>query len=279
MPDERDMALLRHRAEMPLIYASFGITMLAAILALLATFSEEGQAIVAGSELADEISSALLIAPFMPLFILGSKYFAAAKARANGVKVGPDQFPELHSLYLKIARALEMEWVPELYVVNGNGVVNAYALSCNTRRNYVVLHAEIACLIERSPQVVEFVLAHELGHHKLKHVSLFRILLQIVPGFLVLPQRALSRAQEYSADRVAVHACGTCSSSIGLLAVGPLLEHRVNHEAFLAQAAAEERSVFVRLVHWLSSHAVNTKRLQAISQIEQFGFGRHGRLF
>lgn len=264
---------------MPLVYISLWMTILFIAAAAAITLSSDISASIGNEDVVNQASMALLVAPIMPIFILLSKYFAAAKARSSGVKVGVNQFPELYSRYVEIARKLKMDLVPELYVVNGNGVVNAYALSCNTRRNYIVIHSEIAWLIDRRPEVVEFVLAHELGHHKLKHVSLFRVLLQIVPGFLVLPQRALSRAQEYSADRVAVHACGDCSSSIGLLAVGPVLEHRINHQAYLEQAELEERSIFARLVHWLSSHAVNTKRLQAIRQIEEHGFGRHGRLF
>lgn len=275
-----DNARLRHRAEIPLLIVSTLITVIVFACAVTVTLSSElqRQLGLAGDQLEKAMVVAAL-APIMPFIILFVKFFGAAKARANGVKVGPNQFPTLYNRYQALAERIQVSPVPDLYVVNGNGVVNAYALSCNSRRTYVVVHSEIARLIDCSPQVVDFVLAHELGHHKLGHVSLVRNLLQIIPGILVLPGKAFIRAQEYSADRVAVSACGACSKSIGLLAVGPLLENQVNSEAYYSQAMDEDRSWFVRMVHWISDHAVNTKRLKAIVQMERNGLDAHGDMF
>lgn len=80
-------------------------------------------------------------------------------------------------------------------------MVNAFALECNRRQRYVVIHAEIAMLMPTAPEIVEFVLAHELAHHKLRHVSLWRLAIGVVPQSLVLPGLATTRAQEYSAAR------------------------------------------------------------------------------
>lgn len=275
----KNIGQLRHRGEIPLQAVSLVLTVLVLAGALVLMLDPELPLALGLSGSMEEISGLVFFAPLMPLLIFFTRLYTAAIARANGVRVGPDQFPELHRRYHAIAEQLGMSAVPALYVINGNGVVNAYALSCNSRRKYVVIHAEIAHLIDRRPEVVEFVLAHELGHHKLGHVSLFRILLQVIPGFLVLPQRAAIRAQEYSADRVAASVCNGCPQVMGLLAVGPYLEQQVNVEAYDRQAAEEERSWFVRLVHWMSDHAVNTKRLRALRQIEKHGFDAHGALF
>lgn len=270
---------LRHRAEMPLLYLCVLISVLVLAGSAALVLAPDVTATLGLGALAEDATGIVVFAPLVPFAVILAKFYTAATARANGIKVGPEQFPEIYRQYLALAEKIGVAPVPELYVINGNGVVNAYALSCNARRNYVVLHAEIAMLNEKRPQVVDFVLAHELGHHKLHHVSLFRILVNIIPGFMVLPQRAAIRAQEYSADRVAMHACGSCTESMGLLAVGPFLEHRVNIDAYARQADEEDKSWFVRLVHWLSDHAVNTKRLRALRLIEQHGFDRHGSMF
>jgi len=277
--NERATVDLRHKAEMPLFYMCTAITGLVLAAAAALAFEPEMVAGMGLESLVEDATGLVALAPLVPIVIFFTKFYTAAKARANGVKVGPEQFPEIHQRYLAIAEKIGMANIPELYVVNGNGVVNAYALSCNARRSYVVLHAEIAMLSQTRPQVVDFVLAHELGHHKLNHVSLFSILVKIIPGFLVLPQRAAVRAQEYSADRVAMSACGKCADSIALLAVGPHMEHRVDIDAYARQAEHEEKSWFVRIVHWMSDHAVNTKRLRALRQIEAHGFDNHGSMF
>jgi len=272
-------AQLRHRAEMPLLAVSALFTMLTLGVMLILTLSPQLQHDLDMGGAMEDISGPLVAAPFLPFIILFGKYLMAARARANGVKVGPDQFPLLHQRYLDLVQKLEMAHAPDLYVVNGNGVVNAYALSCNSRRKYIVIHAEIAWLLDRSPEVVDFVLAHELGHHKLKHVTLLRNLLLVIPNITVVLGKAAIRAQEYSADRVAISACGGCSQAIGLLAVGPHLQHQVNPEAHFQQALVEDRSWFIRMTHWVSDHAVNTKRLKAIRLIEQHGFDAHGDMF
>lgn len=280
MHNELTLAQLRHRAERPLIALSLLLTIVVLAIAALITFSVDVQhALKLPPAQVDDVAAMIALAPVMPLTIAISKLYMAAKVRANGVKAGPNQFPELFEKYKSLAEKIGVSKIPDLYVINGNGIVNAFALSCNSRRNYVVVHAEIARLSDTSPEVVDFVMAHELGHHKLRHVSLFRNLLQVIPSFLVLPGRALSRAQEYSADRVAVSVCSSCVSGMGLLTVGPYMENRLNVEAYREQVISENGSWFVRFVHWFSDHAVNVKRAKAIIDLEERGFERHGSIF
>lgn len=203
----------------------------------------------------------------------------AAGVRAKSVRVGPRQFPELHARYLALAERIGVAHVPSLYVVNGNGVVNAYAFSCNKRHGYVVLHSEIAQLLHRAPQIVDFVMAHELSHHRLNHVSLWRMLIGVIPGVLFLPGTATTRAQEYSADRLALSACPGTGDAASLLAVGPLMAADVNSEAWLEQCSEDDRSWLIRLQNILSDHAVLTKRYKALKDLEAHGMSRHGQMF
>ncbi len=171
---------LRHRWEMPLIYLSGFLTFGALLIAiLLNALGEEMLSSAMGEDagpLLEQANTAFAIL-LLPIFIFVYRFYMAALAKANAVRVGPNQFPEIWDMYGRLAAALNMEAVPKLYVTNGNGVVNAYALSCNSRHKYVVIHSEVAILMKDAPRAVEFVLAHELAHHKLKHVSLWRIII------------------------------------------------------------------------------------------------------
>ena len=228
---------------------------------------------------ARDFSESLMLILIAPLGFYIYRFYMAAKARADAILVGPQQFPELHAMYQDLAQRLDMPNPPKLYVTNGNGVVNAYALECNRRYRYVVIHAEIAMMLPTAPDVVEFVLAHELAHHKLRHVSLWRLVIGMVPNLLVVPGLTTTRAQEYSADRVAMAVCPNHASAMRLLVVGPWMANGVNPEAWLEQCNAEHREWMVRLANTLSSHAVMVKRFKALRDIEDKGFDAQGEMF
>lgn len=274
-------SLVRHRWEMPLIWLSAAMTLAVLVFAVLAVTGALPDDLLAALEGEDgyDFLSILGFAIAAPALFYVVRFFMAAGIRANSIKVGPSQFPELHARYLTLAERIGVKHLPALYVVNGNGVVNAYALSCNKRYGYVVLHSEIAQTMHSAPHVVDFVLAHELAHHKLNHVSLWRMLIALVPNTLYLPGLATTRAQEYSADRMALCACPGSGDGVSILAAGPILAPHVNPEAWLEQCHEDDRSWLIRLHNILSDHAVLTKRYKALKDIETHGLSRHGQMF
>ncbi|WP_374423267.1 M48 family metallopeptidase [Paracoccus sp. (in: a-proteobacteria)] len=279
-----DFTRYRHRWEMPLIWVSAVVTVATVLLGLAIIAVDQGTVL---NDALGEDSATLLrefpgyfyILLIAPVAIYAYRFYVAAQSRANAILVGPRQFPELFATYQELGRRLEMPYLPRLYVINGNGVVNAFALECNRRHNYVVIHAEIAMLFSTAPDVVEFVLAHELGHHKLRHVSLWRAVIAIVPGATVVLGQATTRAQEYSADRIALAVCPGTANATRLLAVGPWMESGVDPDAWLEQCQAEHREFWVRISQAMSSHAVMVKRYKALREIERDGFSAQGEMF
>ena len=274
---------LRHRWEMPLIYLSgiltFGTLFLAMFLNGIGEEALESMIGDSAGPLVEKANTAFLILT-MPIFVFVYRFYMAAVAKANAVRVGPNQFPEIWNMYCKLGIALDMNVLPKLYVTNGNGVVNAYALSCNTRNKYVVIHSEIAILMENTPQAVEFVLAHELAHHKLDHVSLWRSFLLFIPNLLIPLGTSTIRAQEYSADRVAHSLCKhSHQEAMNLLSVGPWIHGEINEEAWKEQCAHERSEFFVRIANIFSNHAVLVKRSKALHDIEREGPDAHGDMF
>lgn len=269
----------RHRWEMPLIWLSVIVTLATFLIGLALLTMDEA---ILRDILEEETDTVLDLAAYAPMLLVLPaivfvyRYFMAAQARANGLRVGPRQMPELWEMYRRLGERMGMRYLPRLYVTNGNGVVNAYALSCNVRVGYVVVHSEIALLLPTQPEAVEFVLAHELAHHRLRHVSLWRIVAAVIPNFVVPLGLSATRAQEYSADRLALAACGHHEKAMKLLAAGPWMVGDVNAEAWDEQCADERGEFFVRAANVMSSHAVLVKRYKALQDIQAKGFCCHG---
>lgn len=130
---------------------------------------------------------------------------------ASAVRVDERQFPSLHYLLRDVARVLDVDDVPEMYVVN-NPVPNAMTIGMD--RPIIRLNSALVDLLEE--EELRFVIAHELGHavsgHALYQTLLQRLLrasnlLNVVPlGALglrgiVAALYEWSRKAELSADR------------------------------------------------------------------------------
>ncbi len=282
--DPRHFTRFRHRWEMPMIWLSAFITIVAlfAGVGVMVVDVDGGLDQMVGTDNATMLrdwSGVAILLLAAPIFIYIYRFYLIAGEKAGAIRVGPNQFPELWALYQDLGQRLDMHPLPRLYVANGNGVVNAFALECNRRNRYIVMHAEIVMLLPTAPDVVEFVLAHEMSHHKLHHVSLWRAVIGIVPGMLLPVGQATTRAQEYSADRLAMAVCPNHANSLRLLSIGPWLVNNVDPEAWLEQAEQEHREWMIRAAQAMSSHAVGIKRYKALRDIEKHGFSVHGEMF
>lgn len=273
---------LRHRWEMPLIWISFLVTVSGIMFGAWALTLDEATMQTyfgeSSQSVADAASFAVMVL-ILPIGMFFYRFYMAAKAKANAIRVGPNQLPKLWELYQELGKKLQMERLPKLYVTNGNGVVNAYALSCNTRHKYIVLHSETVMAMAEAPEIVEFVLAHEMAHHKLGHVSLWRIAIGLIPDVLVPLGISTTRAQEYSADRVAKSVCDHDHHAMKLLAIGPWMHGDVDSEAWLEQCEEDRKELFVRFANVMSNHAVMSKRYKALRDIDTGGFEKHGDMF
>ena len=83
-----------------------------------------------------------LIGPLIVLFLIGLSIFAhllsMASIRVNSVKVGPNQFREIWEAVSKISRTMGLKKVPDLYIMQAGGELNAFATRLITRRILVI---------------------------------------------------------------------------------------------------------------------------------------------
>src|SRR5262245_40383028 len=64
--------------------------------------------------------------------VLGIFFFVmhlafVAHVRGNGVRVGPNQFPEVHAAVEDLSRRMGIKKAPEAYLIQGGGMLNALA--------------------------------------------------------------------------------------------------------------------------------------------------------
>lgn len=162
------------------------------------------------------------VAAFLLFYLFAQSAFIS-HIRGGGVRITKDQFPDLHRQLEDASRKLGMEKVPEAYLLNSNGVLNAIA----TRflwRNFLILYADVVNGLEDRPGAVSFYIGHELGHIARGHLTWGPIL---APGkCLPLAGYAYRRAQEYTCD---LHGLACCS------------EHEDAQRALVMLAAGKRR--------------------------------------
>ena len=266
---------LRHRAEMPLVWtsAAVGVVAIAAWAALVVWLvivpSPTGLAenvrdffVGDGATTGGRI---LLTVPLLPLILWGARALLYAKMRASAVQMSPTQFPEGYRMVVEAAERFGLRRVPDAYVLLGNGKVNAFAAGHGFRR-FVVIHSDLFEVggSARDPEALRFIISHEVGHLAAGHVSFWRLLVSQAASSVPLLGKALSRSQEYTADNHGYDVSPTgVPGLVGLLGAGKYLGAQVGLHA-TADRAAHEQGFWVHIVQWTSTHPILTWRAHAL---------------
>lgn len=167
--------------------------------------------------------------------------------KGNAIKVSVEQFPDIYQAHVQCCKKLEMNTQPDIYLLNGGGILNAFATHF-LGRNFVVLYSNIVDAMESHPDAINFYLGHELGHIKRKHIKWGAFLAPA--SILPLLGSAYSRAHEYTCDMHGRACCDNPESALfGLvaLAAGDKRWKQVNMNEYLTQA--NQSSGF-----WMSFH-------------------------
>ncbi|MBW3085005.1 Protease HtpX [Austwickia sp. TVS 96-490-7B] len=267
----------RHRAEVPMLITGGILT--ATVIPLLIAFLLTDQAIP------EWLMGALagLSAPFLAwAALIRWNYW---KTIANGVEITPRQLPEVYQVYSELAQemgfgdAAGLNAIPQLYVVNGNGTINAFASKCALSKAYIVINSDLLDLATMygDYHALRFVMAHELGHIRCRHVSLWRLLLIPVASLLYVNQ-SITRAQEYTADRVASYYVPDGAEAMIALYAGKHVSRYIDMDAYFESVQRHEVSWWLRIVNLFADHAVGFRRLDALRQTRTRGWDVHGRM-
>lgn len=168
---------------------------------------------------------------------------------AASVLVGENQLPHLHKLLLEACTTLDLE-PPQLYVQQ-NPAPNAYTFAMRGKQPFIVLHTSLIDLL--TPEEIQAVIAHELGHLKCEHgvyltpLNIMVLAASLIPNWGMLIAQSIQekmlewvRCAEFSCDRAALLATQNprvvMSVLMKLAGGSPTLAPQLNLDAFIAQA-------------------------------------------
>lgn len=235
------------------IVGSFGLLLLAIAEVGLA-FTEE--------RAPDVYALVLLFAPVLLWYARGQLW---AQQRLNGVKLTRRQYPEAHAMLVDAAARSGLPYVPDAWVVGGNGLINAAASGHGFRR-FVIVYSDLLEVggAARDPDALRFVIAHEVGHIAAGHASYWRMLGTFASQWIPLLGTTLSRAQEYTADNYG-HALVPqgARGAMATLAGGKYLNRTVDADA-MADRAIHEPGFFVWVANATASHPPLVWRMHAL---------------
>lgn len=204
---------------------------------------------------------------FLAFFYLPTA-LALAYIRRNGMRLGPQQWPEFYALYAEAAERLGLSNPPPAYVIDADGETNAFAIKI-LRRRTVVFYAELIdrLLAEGRTDELLAVAGHELTHVALGHIAWRGFLL---PTYLLpYASQYLSRCQERSADRGALYVCQNVEAvgrALLKLTLGVRATQHLNVSQY-RQDSDEERGFLIIMLDLLSTHPATPDRLAALENL------------
>jgi Zn-dependent protease with chaperone function/type II secretory pathway pseudopilin PulG len=156
--------------------------------------------------------------------------------KGNGVELSESQFPDLYAQFVACCDRLEIKKRPEVFILNGNGGLNAFATQF-LGTQYVVLMSDVVDAMDAHEDGVRFYIGHELGHLRMKHLR--GHLLRWPALWVPLLGAAYSRARESTCDRHG-RACSSTAEgaarALAALATGGKRWQQLSMQSYADQA-------------------------------------------
>jgi Zn-dependent protease with chaperone function len=202
----------------------------------------------------------IFYAVFFAIFFFLAHVALVAHLRGSAIKLGSDQLPDLYGRIVRVAEKLGMQKLPDAYLMQAGGALNAFATKL-FRSNFIVLYADLLEACGEDTQAADFVVAHELGHVMAGHL---RFQWLIAPGRLFpFIGTAYSQAREFTADRYGAAGVDDRDASVRgltLLAAGGSHAKKVNLDAMLQQRH-DLKTVWMTIGRWMSTHPPLVNRI------------------
>ncbi len=207
------------------------------------------------------------------LFIIGKKY---GELRANSVRLNKHQYPEVYKIFEELATELGFEKTPELYLVSGNGVLNAYATCVPGYRDFSAIYSDILerCLKNNDMITLRFILGHELGHIRFNHVKWWYNFLTFwvnLPGVNYILGLPLSRSRELGCDKIGKKLSGdTTGKPLMILSAGKYAYQDIDMEEYTKEHF-EKWGFWAWVSNLFSDHGNISWRIAAVRKNHQAG--------
>src|SRR5918995_765342 len=207
----------------------------------------------------------LLLVPGLVLY----RQITRAGIRGSAVRLSRRQFPDIYAVKDDFARRLELQRDPEIYLMSGNGALNAFAAS-TLGYDFVVIHSELfSNTYENNKDALAFIIGHELGHLRLGHTRLWYQLSTAYVDRVPLLRGFLSRAREFSCDRHGAYVAPQGEEGLVLLAAGRYVYKQVDVEQLLEQAQ-RFRGFWPTVAQLPQAHPFVVRRIRALYDLGLF---------
>ncbi len=206
----------------------------------------------------------LVYIPIIVLFLFLRLGLLVGYLRGNSIKINQNQFPDIHKIVTEQSSKLNIKKTPDVYILQSGGLLNAFA----TRfigNDYIVLYSDIVEeAYNTSREALEFVIGHELGHIKRKHMlKSFLLFPSLIIPFL---NTAYSRACEYTCDSIgaSLQPKGALPGML-ILTTGKSIWKKTNIDEFIKQEKSE-RGFWSWFAEIISTHPKMTKRIARLHE-------------
>jgi Zn-dependent protease with chaperone function len=258
---------LRNPYEIPLYIFSVLVNLLIISFILIGALLLGYLNVLAGEPLSGPAVDAIRVA-FLALLLLVPglvvyRQLTRAGTRGSAVRLSPRQFPDIYAVKDDFARRLNLRRDPEIYVMSGNGALNAFAAS-TFGYDFVVIHSELfSNTYEKNKDALAFIIGHELGHLRLGHTRLWYQLSTAYVDRVPLLRGFLSRARELSCDRHGAYLAPQGEEGLVLLAAGRYVYKQVDVEQLLEQAQ-RFRGFWPTVAQLPQSHPFTVRRIRVL---------------
>ena len=207
----------------------------------------------------------LLLVPALVVY----RQLTRAGIRGSAVRLSRRQFPDIYAVKDDFARRLGLKRDPEIYLMSGNGVLNAFAAS-TFGYDFVVIHSELfSNTYDRNKDALAFIVGHELGHLRLGHTRLWYQLSTAYVDRIPLLAGFLSRAREFSCDRHGAYLVPQGEEGLVLLTAGRYVYKQVDVDELLEQAR-RFRGFWPVVAQLPQSHPFAVRRVRALYSLGFF---------
>jgi len=210
------------------------------------------------------VSMVLIYGAMIIVFFLIRNVLLAGHIRANAVLVSERQFPEINCILENQAKMLKMKHVPQMYIMQAGGILNAFAMKY-AGKHYVVIYSNIIeTAYDCGTPALSFIIGHELAHVKRRHI--FKNIMTIPSLLVPFLGQAYSRACEYTCDCIGkqLSSSGAVEGML-ILAVGTKLFAKIDVGEFAKQLQTTG-GFCVWFSEILSSHPHISKRVQRLGR-------------
>ena len=264
---------LRNPYEIPLYILSVLVNLLIIAIILYGALFLGYLNALAGEPLSGPLVDAIRVAFFALLLLVPAlvvyRQLTRAGIRGSAVKLSRRQFPDIYAVMEDFARRLRLKRDPEIYLMSGNGVLNAFAAS-TFGYDLVVIHSELfSNTYERNKDALAFIIGHELGHLRLGHTRLWYQLSTAYVDRVPLLAGFLSRARELSCDRHGAYLAPQGEEGLVLLTAGRYVYKQVDVDELLEQAR-RFRGFWPVVAQLPQSHPFSVRRIRVLCTISAF---------